>query len=70
MGNENKAAFESASTNLNRMHSAIASNELSGNQITSESGKTALAALLAESVDGNFRVDVARETIKKVMKLG
>ena len=52
------------------MHSAIASNEMSGNQITSESGKTALAALLAESMDGNFRVDVARETIKKVMKLG
>lgn len=70
MSKENKAAVESAGTNLNRMHSAIASNDLSGNQITSESGKTAIAALLAESVDGNFRVDVARETIKKVMKLG
>ncbi|MDU4254483.1 hypothetical protein [Pseudomonas sp.] len=70
MSDENMKAVEQAATNLNRMRGAMASNELSGLAISSDSGKAALAALLAESVDGNFRADMARETIKKVMKLG
>lgn len=58
-----------ANTNLRRMKSALGSNELSGNKITSDVGKTALSALLAESLNGEFRPEVAREAIKKVMKL-
>jgi len=70
MNDENRTAVGNAATNVNRMRSAIASNELSGNEITSDAGKTALSALLAESLDGEFRPEVARETIKKVMRLG
>ncbi|MCF6783399.1 hypothetical protein [Stutzerimonas stutzeri] len=68
---ENDAeAIEKANRNLRRLHTSLGNNELSGNVISSESGKLALSALLAESLDGDFRPDVARETIKKVMKLG
>ena len=62
--------LEQANENLRRMKSALGSNALSGNQISSEAGKTALSALLSESLAGDFRPEVARETIKKVMKLG
>lgn len=70
MSTENKQRIENAAQNLTRMRSAIASNELSGVAISSDQGKTALAALLAESADGDFRPEVARETIRKVMNLG
>lgn len=56
--------------NLRRLNGSLASNGLSGNVVQSEAGKTALSVLLAESLDGDFRPDVAREAIKKVMKLG
>lgn len=62
--------IEKANENLRRMTSAMGNTALSGGVISSEAGKTALAALLAESVSGDFRPEVARETIKKVMKLG
>jgi hypothetical protein len=55
--------------NLRRMKSALGSNELSGNKVTSDAGKTALSALLAESMNGEFRPEIAKEAIKKVMKL-
>ncbi|MBA1280248.1 hypothetical protein [Stutzerimonas stutzeri] len=62
--------IQRANVNLNRMNAALGSNALSGNNITTDAGKIALSALLAESIEGEFRPDVARETIKKVMKLG
>jgi len=68
--NNDQAKIEKANENLRRMSSAMSSNLLSGNVVSSEQGKTALAALLAESVSGDFRPDVAREAIKKVMKIG
>lgn len=68
--NETPGSVEKANENLRRMNSALGSNSLSGNVISSQAGKTALSALLAESVSGEFRPDVARETIKKVMNLG
>ncbi|MBF6615577.1 MAG: hypothetical protein ITG07_02515 [Candidimonas sp.] len=62
--------IEQANQNVRRLHASLGSNALSGNTISSDSGKLALSALLAESLDGDFRPEVARETIKKVMKLG
>lgn len=74
MNDENKEGqsgqIAKANKNLRRMKSALGSNELSGNAVTSDAGKTALSALLAESLNGDFRPEVARESIKKVMKLG
>lgn len=72
MNNQNREAqqIEKANLNLRRLNASLGSNALSGNQISSDAGKLALSALLAESLDGDFRPEVARETIKKVMNLG
>lgn len=61
--------LKKANENLERLNAALGSNALSGNVISSQAGKTALSALLAESLDGDFRPDVGRETIKKLMNL-
>lgn len=58
-----------AAKNLERLHSTLGNNALSGNQVSSEAGKTALAALLSESLDGDFRHDVAKSAIAKTLGL-
>ena len=70
MTDQNEHAAQKAKTNLQRIHSALGSSALSDSTIASHAGKSALAALLAESLDGDVRVDVAHNTIKKALRLG
>jgi len=58
-----KSGLEVASRDLDRMSSAIGSNELSGQTIRSDAGKSALAALLMSAMTGTIDADEARQTI-------
>ncbi|CAM5368192.1 hypothetical protein SSTU70S_05714 [Stutzerimonas stutzeri] len=62
--------LEVASRDLDRMSSAIGSNELSGQTIQSDAGKSALAALLMSAMTGTIDADEARQTIKSALRLG
>lgn len=73
MSNQNNQdpQVKKAAISLDRLHRAIGNNALSGAEITSDTGKVALSALLSESINpaDEFRGDLARQVIKKALNL-
>ncbi|ENA26972.1 hypothetical protein HMPREF1487_09451 [Pseudomonas sp. HPB0071] len=54
---------------LNRMQSAIASNDLSGSTITSQDAKDVLTNILATAADAEFDPSAAKEAIRNFARM-